>query len=68
MITEEELVFKQIREHSPQWDVLHNGKSVAVVTERVIKTPPYALKIGGTETEHEDRDAVMEHLIAELNK
>jgi len=68
MIDVDLIKFVLNREHTPQWIVYLNEVEIAVVTERVIATPPYLLCWpDGRESKHEDRDGVMEAVLAELS-
>ena len=64
------LIYKQIRVHSPQWEVsIAGGHAIAIVTERYLSTPTYALRplnvvgVEGAEEFFEDRDAVSRRVL-----
>ena len=67
MIKDTDLIFEQIRERSPQWEVSTEGaEPFAIVTERIIAEPTYAVRLlygEGTEHFFEDRDAVCAFLL-----
>ena len=62
-MTENDLEFVMLREYSPQWEVRVRGAPLAVVTERVVASPPYAVNAGGREQTFATRDEVVGYLL-----
>lgn len=70
-LREEDLVFQQIRSGTDQWSVrkhTEDGEEIAIVTERIVATPPYVIRWPeGPDDVCEDRDQVVEKLLAKVN-
>ena len=64
---EDALAFIQVRDYSPQWEVvLPDQTPFARVTERFIAEPPFVVCIGDNETKCRDRDEVMKVLLSHM--
>ncbi len=75
MVTDDDLEFLPIRSGTDQWNINHDGKVVARVTHRIVAKPEYSLIIindeeeeEGEEVFHDDRDGVVESVLARLNE
>lgn len=67
MIKEQDLLFEQIREWSPQWNVSCQGFDVAIVTERMIAKPRYRICWpDGSEEDFADRESVVDRLLEKI--
>lgn len=52
-VSDDDLVFQQIREQSPQWRVLLDGREVALVTEGwFFKSERYTVRLNDGRTSH----------------
>ena len=69
-VTENDLMFKPVRENTGQWSVVMKGVEVCLVTERVVASPTYALRFpnGRTEFFLHNTQEVIDKILAELNK
>ncbi len=71
-VKEEELVFEQTGFLIPTWEIKHKDKTIALVVQRIIKQPTYAVLMiqDGEELEEtcfEERDEIVDFLLKELN-
>ena len=66
---EDDLLFEEIRQFSPQWRVsLPDGSELAIVTERFISEPRYNIRIDGHDVaQHETEQEVLDTLLERAN-
>lgn len=68
MVSENDLLFSQTREQSPQWSVSIGGKEIAVVTQRYISLFPYIVIVSGeNDATFHTRDEVIDYILDGLN-
>jgi hypothetical protein len=66
--TEDDLDFIEVRKMSPQHEVFCKGERTALVTERYIATPVYAVVILKKEDKYFDtRQEVIDYLLENVN-
>ena len=60
---EKDLIFKQVRQFSPQWEVSFRKKEIARVTERIISQPRYIVSWDSNEQKCRSRAEVIKVLL-----
>jgi len=67
-VKEDDLVFVETRQLSPQWEIQVDGKVLAIVTERLVSEPPYNVRLmDHSDHTFEERAQVIEFLLGQAN-